>query len=354
MPRRDIIVIGASAGGVEAVAQVVAGLPADLPAAVFVVVHVSPHHRSRLPEILSRYGPLPTAHAWHGDPIVPGRIYLAPPDRHLVLAPGRMELNRAPRENRTRPAVDPLFRTAARAYGPRVAAVILSGTQGDGTAGMMAVKAYGGVTIAQDPEEALYGGMVRRAIEYVELDHIAPVREIGALLASLSRSDGANEGGAVMEPMDQATPAAIDRDFRQQIDGERDGQTAVLACPECGGVLWQLEQGRLLQFHCHVGHVYSPEVLLAEKSESLEEALWSAVRTLVEKSTLTRQLAERLRRDGFGARAADVEEQAELDRKHAEILRELIVSLPSPTSQAYEVEEILDGAGRERERDPEE
>jgi two-component system, chemotaxis family, protein-glutamate methylesterase/glutaminase len=340
---RDIIVIGASAGGLQALIELVKGFPPDLPAAVFVVMHVTPHHRSSLAQILTRSGPLPARLAEHGAPIVPGNIYVAPPDYHLVLREGAMELSRSARENRTRPAADPLFRSAASAYGRRVAGVILSGTMGDGTIGLMAIKGYGGVTIVQDPDELLYSGMARSAIQNAEIDYVLPVREISSRLAMLAQPNETPEEETPMSTTPQDPDRIIDQDFSEQIEGRRAGETAMYSCPECGGVLWQMNAQKVLQFRCHVGHTYSPELLLVEKSELLEAALWSAVRTLVEKSTLTRQLAARLAADGDEDRAASILEQAELDQKHIQIIRDTILGTsPNPVSQGYQVAEAYD------------
>jgi two-component system, chemotaxis family, protein-glutamate methylesterase/glutaminase len=350
MPARDIVVVGASAGGLQALMELVKGFPPDLPAAVFVVMHVTPYHRSSLPQILSRSGPLPAQHAEHGAPIERGRIYVAPPDYHLLVREGMMELARTARENRTRPAADPLFRSAARAYGPRVAGVILSGTMGDGTVGMMVVKGYGGVTLVQDPGEVLYDGMARRAIEYADIDYVLPVREISSRVASLASPDERPEEDTTMSTTYQDPDAIIQRDLAEQVEGRRAGDTAVYSCPDCGGVLWQMEAGKVVQFRCHVGHTYSPELLLVQKSETLEAALWAAVRTLVEKSTLTRQLAARLEAEGDADRAAEVAQQAELDQQHISIIRDTIIGAsPNPVTQGYRVAGAVGEPGAEHE-----
>jgi len=326
MPTRDIVVVGASAGGVEALIDLVRGLPADLPAAVFVVMHVPAYGVSRLPEILRRSGPLPAAHARDGETIVPGRIYVAPPDRHLLVRLGQIDLSRGPRENHSRPAIDPLFRTAARAYGPRVVGVILSGALYDGSAGLLAVKARGGLAIVQDPGEAAVDSMPRSALRLVEADHILSATAIGATLASLATVPAASDGGTMATTDDDELIAeVIEADFAAQAEDRRVDQETLYTCPDCGGVMWQADAGPALRFRCHVGHAYTPEVLLSQKSEELEAALWSCIRLLKERSTLSRQTARRVAVHS----SERVDEQAQRDEEHAQILRELLESLPS-------------------------
>jgi two-component system chemotaxis response regulator CheB len=205
MPGHDIIVIGFSAGGVDALVRLVQGLPSNLPAALFVVHHFPASAVSVLPSILSRAGALPATHATDREPIECGRIYVAPPDRHLLLNNGRILVTRGPRENGHRPAIDPLFRTAAKAHGSRVIGVLLSGTMDDGTAGLMAIKRSGGMVVVQDPRDALYGGMPASAIEQVEVDHIVPASDLAPLLIRL-----VNEPGAEREGSDQLVLAGVD------------------------------------------------------------------------------------------------------------------------------------------------
>ncbi len=205
MPARDIVVVGGSAGGIEALVSLVAGLPVDVPCALFVVVHITPHATSRLPEILDRAGPLPVRHAEDGDAIVPGQIYVAPPDHHLLVHRNRVELTRGPRENRSRPAIDPLFRSAARAYGPQVIGVVLSGALYDGAAGLLAIKSRGGLAIVQDPADALIDSMPRSALRVVVADEVLPAAAIGPAIARLAL----NGGEAPMpDQTDQLTPVA--------------------------------------------------------------------------------------------------------------------------------------------------
>lgn len=190
----DIIAIGTSAGGVEALKTLVSGFPPDLAASIFVVLHVSPSYPSVLPDILTRFGPLPAVHARNGDAILPGRIYVAPPDHHLTMEPGFIRTVRGPRENGHRPAVDPLFRAAARTYGPRAVGVVLTGALDCGTAGLMSIKAHGGVAIVQDPNEALSPEMPQNAIKHVRVDHVLPLAKISSLLAGAGWKGGGGDG----------------------------------------------------------------------------------------------------------------------------------------------------------------
>src|SRR5918994_5075794 len=323
MPHHDIVVIGGSAGGIPALTTLVQGLPRDLPAALFVVVHIPPYSVSRLPQILSRSGPLYATHAVDGEPIQPGHIYVAPPDRHLLVRQGRIALSRGPRENHSRPAIDPLFRSAARAYGSRVIGVVLSGALYDGSMGLLAIKTRGGMAIVQDPREASVDSMPRRAIERAAADHILPVAEIAAALTDLVQQPVMAQGANTMVntiDAEERLEAVIAEDFVEQANNGRPEETTLFTCPDCGGVLWQGGEGPVLRFRCHVGHAFAPELLLSQKSEELETALWSSLRLLKEKATLTLQLANRTRTSGNGKTAAQAAEriadQAKLDERH--------------------------------------
>jgi two-component system, chemotaxis family, protein-glutamate methylesterase/glutaminase len=343
MPGRDIIVVGASDGGVEALIALTGELPADLQAAVFVVLHTSPYRPGRLPGILGHGTPLPVAFARDGEPIRNGRIYVAPPDYHLLVRDGTVALSHGPMENGTRPSIDPLFHSAARAYGPRVVAVILSGAPGDGTAGMIAVKEHGGVGLVQIPGEAEFAQMPLSAIRRAGPDHVLPVMEIGETLVRLAGEPAPTRGGtAMMDSIERAT-ALIRDDLVALSEGRKgDGQT-IYSCPDCGGMLWQTDGDGANQFRCHVGHTSSPEHLLVQKTEDLEKALWSCVRTLTEKATLTRQLAARVRAEGRVEAAERVEEWASLDEAHGRLIREsLLEATPNPTSQLIEIQRALE------------
>jgi two-component system, chemotaxis family, protein-glutamate methylesterase/glutaminase len=346
MAQRDIIVIGASAGGIAALTTLLSTLPPDFPAALFVVVHIPPSTVSRLPEILSRAGPLLAAHAQHGEAIAPGRIYVAPPDRHLLIRPGWVELIRGPRENHTRPAIDPLFRSAARAYGPRVIGIVLSGALYDGSMGLLAVKTRGGVALVQDPQDAAFESMPQSALRTVEADVVVPVAEMARVLMALVQDAVPDEGGLPMIDEDERMEAVVAADFAEQASDGRAEETTIYTCPDCGGVLWQDGAGSRLRFRCHVGHAYAPELLLSQKSEELEAALWSSLRLLKEKATLTRQLAARTRAGGDGGtrvRMADgIAEQAELDERYVRAIQDLLETTPSPLDQTAIVLQTLD------------
>jgi two-component system chemotaxis response regulator CheB len=339
MSTRDIIVLGASMGGVEALKQLVRRLSPQLPASLFITHHIARHYESRLADILSRAGPLPAHSARDDEPFQPGHIYIAPADRHLVLEPGRLRLTHGPRENLFRPAIDPLFRSAARHYGPRVAAVLLTGGMGDGAAGLLAVRNAGGVAIVQDPDEAFNAGMPRHALEVDGADHVLPLAEIAPMLERLARQSAPPlETTAVTDPLNHMSEV-VNQDMAAQAQNERLATPSVYSCPECGGVLWQVDQQELVRFRCHVGHVYHAESLLADQAAVLEAALWTAVRGFRERATLSRQLSEGERRKGKEEAADRYSDQAELaERQGDSILKHLLdpetgVFPPSPVKE---------------------
>jgi two-component system chemotaxis response regulator CheB len=314
--KHDVIVIGASAGGVEAISRVVADLPRDLKASVLIVLHIS-RGKSLLPEILTRAGRLPASHPADGEPLEYGRIYVAPPDRHLVVEPGLVRVVHTASENGLRPAVDPLFRSAARTYGPRVVAVVLTGTLDDGTAGIAAVKEAGGVTIAQDPAEASSPGMPTSAIATGLIDHVLSIRDVPLLLAALTEEETRGSMGSADTPHLRAIESDLGVMPLAIRPEDRPGQPSVITCPECHGTLWESEENRVLRFRCRVGHVYSPESLAAAQTDEVDRALWVALRTLEERAAMAHRLAERGRQrqhhwvdKAFTARALDTERDA--------------------------------------------
>ena len=323
MADHDIVVVGASAGGVEALVQLTRSLPDELPAAVFVVLHVPSTGTSALPDILTRQGKLPAAHVKNGEPIELGRIYVAPPDHHVLLRTGHVHLARGPRENGHRPAVDPLFRSAAREYASRVIGVVLSGALDDGTAGLGAIKLRGGLAVVQEPTDALYPGMPGSALAHVEADHLSPAASMGALLARLTREPAAKVPSPA--PADMNVEVEVEGFSLEAMEGEHPGRPSGFSCPDCNGVLWEIRDGRLERFRCRVGHAWSPESLLTHQSEGLEAALWIALRSLEERAALSRRLAEPARRRGHLITATRFEEQANEAQQAARLVRNLLV-----------------------------
>lgn len=261
-----LVVVGGSAGALGGLLDLAAGLPSGFPAAVLVVVHIPPDQPSVLPDLLHRAGPLIAKPAEDGERLQGGHIYVAPPDHHLLARHTTLSLSRGPRENRSRPSIDVLFRSAAYSHGPRAAGVVLSGMQDDGTSGLWAVKQFGGTAIVQRPEEAEYQDMPLNAIRQVEVDDILPVREIAARLGSWAGTLGASEVGAREErgSVDQAERrrlgvelgiAGEDTAFEAGILNH--GPLSPFTCPDCHGVMVQIREGHLTRFRCHTGHAFT-------------------------------------------------------------------------------------------------
>lgn len=305
----DVVVIGASAGGLEVLLGLVGELPAGLPAAVFVTAHTAPGFVGQLPDLLSRRGPLRASHAVHGEAIEHGRIYIAPSDNQLYVRPGFVEVVRGPAENGHRPAVDPLFRTASWAYGPRVIGVVLSGYQDCGTAGMMSVRARGGIAIAQAPGSAVAAEMPSNVIERAGVDHIVEPAELAGLLVKLVNQHAASKAPEV--------PQSI-----RSLEGDGPTRPAELVCPLCHGVLSATKVGSFEHFRCHVGHTFSRELLAQHQGEELERALWAAVRALEESSTLSKRLATSERDLDLQRRFSD---KAATLSSHAETIRGVLL-----------------------------
>jgi two-component system, chemotaxis family, protein-glutamate methylesterase/glutaminase len=346
MPGHDIVVVGFSAGGIEPLQQLVADLPRDFPASIFVVHHFPPMSITALPSILTRSGSLTAAHPVDGDEILPGRIYVARPDHHLLIGDNRVLVTTGPREHGHRPAIDPLFRTAARCFGPRVIGVILSGTLDDGTAGLLAVKQAGGLAVVQDPEDAAYPGMALSAIRNVPVDYVAPAAELGALLDRLARLPAPEAPGvSCTELTDLPDPEPAVAGTAALRTGHPPGAPSPVVCPDCGGVLWETQNGGVLHFRCHVGHAYTAETLLSSQSDALESALWRAVRALEEKAELSNRLASRSRDRGMLRASAQFESAARSAEKGSDMIRGALLN--GPTREALETPteaaEIEDG-----------
>ncbi|WP_394846062.1 chemotaxis protein CheB [Pendulispora brunnea] len=301
--------IGASTGGVRALLDVVSRLPADLAAAVFVVLHEHPLHQSRLPQLLASRGTLQASHALHGDTIVPGHIYVAPPDNHLMLGRGVVRVLRGPKESGHRPAVDALFRTAAASYGPRVIGIILTGQLDCGTAGMLSIKARGGVGIVQNPHEAEARSMPQSALDHATIDHVATLEELPALITRLV-SEPAGEA-----PAGQVSPALM------RFEGKERGTPAMFVCPECQGTVSEASLGDFTVFRCHTGHSFTLESIDTEQANEVERALWAAVRALEEGATMSKRLAS----TAAGDLREKFIEKAHAQARNAKVVRDLIL-----------------------------
>jgi two-component system chemotaxis response regulator CheB len=272
-----------------------------------------------LSQILSRLTPLPVAFGETGDPLEPGRIYVARPDYHLIVTPGGLRVVHGPRENGFRPAIDPLFRTAGREFGSRVIGVVLSGALGDGAYGLSVIKHHGGIAIVQDPEDAIVPSLPLNAIKYVDVDHVLPARDIAGIIAHLTSPDEEPEGGVEMpRRKNELEPQLLSQDTEVAEMQQLFGPPSALTCPDCGGALWEVQEGRVLRYQCHVGHQYVPESLEEGQRDAIDGALWSAVRVLEEHAALKMRMADRAAAgglttvsEGFAEGARDAHEQAQ-------------------------------------------
>ena len=323
MSNRDIVVIGASSGGIEALRTLAGGLRADFAGSIFVVLHTGPGAPGVLQAILGRAGPVPAVYAHDKEKIQSGKIYIAPADRHMLLEPGMICLSRGPKENRFRPAIDPLFRSAAEVYGPRVVGVILTGALDDGTAGLWAIKKLGGTAVVQDPKDAMFPSMPENALKYVSVDHCVSVTEMPALLMDLTTKPAERKGVVEvpnhlnLEVRIAKQDPAIEHDIREI--WEKSSYT----CPECHGVLLQLEEGGRERFRCHTGHAFSADNLLTSLTERVEESLWTTIRNIEESVLLMRHLARHLK-DHDPRNAKEFLKKADEAEKRSEMVRQAV------------------------------
>jgi two-component system chemotaxis response regulator CheB len=341
--RRDLVVIGASAGGIDAIRAIVAGLGRDFPAAICAVIHTAAESPGVLDKIIAAVGTLKAVTVRTTERIRPGTVYVSPPDHHLIVEPSVARATRGPRENRFRPAVDPLFRSAAQTYGPRAIGVILTGGLDDGTAGLWAIKQLGGVAIVQDPANALAASMPQNALAHVDVDHCLPLERIAPLLRSLVDEDIAEQGGyTVPEPMRIEVKIAGEA-APLEAGVEKLGDPSTYACPECHGVLRSVKEGDRVRFRCHTGHAYSMEALISEFDSAIDTALWTSVRALQEKVILFRSLAEDARHMRDDALARSLATRADETLRRAELVR--IATLAAPDAEGV-VETPLPPAAR--------
>jgi two-component system chemotaxis response regulator CheB len=317
--KRDTIVIGASSGGLEALQQVVRGLPGDLPAAVFIVLHMG--MRSHLAEILERQTALAVKPAESGAPIRPGVITVAQPGQHLLIHDHHVLLRRGPRENLARPAIDPLFRTAACSRGGRVIGVVLSGSLSDGTAGLGAIKRCGGLALVQDPADAAVPAMPESALRHMAVDFTLSAAEIGGTLSRLS----AEPAAATPEiPLDLRLEAMISTQEIASMElDEKLGKLSPFTCPECNGALWEMDDDTMLRFRCHVGHAFTAETILSARAADVDKMIETLLRSHVERAALARRLANKERSLQNNSLATQFEKRAEEYDQDAQLMRRL-------------------------------
>lgn len=328
MQKRNIVVVGASAGGFQAIKQFISALPADLDAAIFIVWHMSPDVKGVMPQVLNRLRTLTAHNARDNEPIRTGQIYIAPPDHHLQVEKDVVRITRGPKENRFRPAVDPLFRSAAYAFGARVIGIILSGALDDGTAGLWTVKQYGGIAIVQDPNDAEVPSMPENALRSVPVDYILPVAKMAEVVISLVR-----------EEVSETKPPATKHDERVQTEiniamEHQDldhkifefGELSPYTCPECHGVLTSLVEGGRMRFRCHTGHAFSADSLIASVTESIEESLWSAIRNIQESVMLLNHMGDHFAEVNQPKLAAMYFQKATEANNRANIVRQAVMS----------------------------
>jgi two-component system, chemotaxis family, protein-glutamate methylesterase/glutaminase len=318
MSNRDILAIGTSAGGVQALLFLVRKFRGDLPASVLVTIHLPSYSPSFLDDLLNRSGPLPARFARDGERLEKGVIYIAPPDRHLIVEDRRLGLGEGPRENNARPAIDPMLRSAAVCCGSRTIGVVLTGTMGDGASGLWAVREAGGVTVVQDPSDALFSEMPLAAIARAVPHYVTKLEDMPALFDSLVR-----ERADAPRP----TPPNLGYEVRIAKGGSEGmdrmatiGRRSVLACPDCGGVMWEIEEGGLSRYRCHVGHTYTGEMMSLALDESLRRALASARRALAERVALARRLHRQALASGHSLLARSWLDQAEEFERELDII----------------------------------
>jgi len=344
---RDIVAIGTSAGGVEAVRSIGAQLPADLPAAVLVVIHISGQFRSVFDQVLSRTGPLPASFATEGESIKHGRIYIAPAECHLLCDGQRLTLGTGPRENGTRPAIDPLFRSLALCCGPRTIGIVLTGTLGDGAAGLQTLGACGGLTVVQDPSDAVFSEMPATAMNRIRPDHVSRLADLPSLIEQLVRQPAGKEvpvpdflkyeveiaasGRANMKATDHAK--ATDRIKAMDQAGRR----SVLTCPDCSGVLWEIEDGDIIRYRCHVGHAYTAEAMSLATDDGLRHALGSALRALDERGALAQRMQSDASGRGRKQVAGDWARKAKEFEAEADVIRNAVKKMDGIASRSMHV-----------------
>jgi two-component system chemotaxis response regulator CheB len=332
MAHRDIIAIGASAGGVEALRRLMSQLPGDLDAAVLVTMHLAEDYVSGLDRILTRSGSLPVRFARGGEKVESGHVYLAPARGHLLLgADRRIELGHGPRENNARPAIDPMFRSIALCCGSRAIGVVLSGMLGDGAAGLLALKQGGGTTVVQEPSDAAFSDMPAHALQHTQPDHVVTLAALPALLRKLVQ----NPAGKPVAPGERLRmEVEIARSGHSNMsEMDRIGRRSVLACPDCHGVMWEIDEGELIRYRCHVGHAYTAESMRHAIDENLTQALASALRALDERVAIADKLRDKAIADQHTRSVEWWQRRVDETRREAEIIREAILRMERVTGE---------------------
>jgi two-component system, chemotaxis family, protein-glutamate methylesterase/glutaminase len=322
MANRDIVAIGTSAGGVEALLYLAKQFPSDFPAVVLITIHVPNDFRSGLDELLTRAGPLPASFGSEGDPLRPSRIYLAPADRHLIAEDDRLTLGTGPPENWARPAIDPMLRSVAICCGSRAIGLVLTGTMGDGASGLHAISDCGGIAVVQDPSEAAFSEMPLRALNQANPHYVVGLSEIPSLLANLVHQPA---GDPMPIPERLKFEVKVAKGGGSSIEElEQIGRRSVLSCPECGGVMWEIEEGDLLRYRCHVGHALSSEAMSTGITDKVREALYVALRALDEQAALADKLHRRASVQGHNLMTAQWVQNKEQTDRQREVIQTAI------------------------------
>jgi two-component system chemotaxis response regulator CheB len=321
MSKKNIIAIGASTGGFEALKHILKNLPSDFPAPILVTLHIGAHE-SILPELLSPHTPLVVRHARDRDLIEPGVVLIAPPDHHLLTEAGSVRLSHGPKENHVRPAIDPMFRSVAYGFQEAVIGIVLTGNLDDGSVGLQAIKAYGGTAIVQDPAEARASSMPLSAMQYMKVDYCLPIDGIAKTLCNLIEQPAkslhvpVNAEWVEIENRIMSSGPAME-------DLKKIAQSSSYTCPECHGTLWEVNEASPQRFRCHTGHSYTARSLVDAQNQGVEEALWAAIRALQEKESLLKQFADNARRSNRDEMEAEYIAAARLSRQNAETLRRI-------------------------------
>ena len=338
-----IIVIGASSGGFDVIRTIVKNLPPDLNASIFIVWHMSPDIRSVLPHMLNKVNKIYAAHAHDREEILPNRIYIAPPDHHLLVEEGYVRVTHGPKENRFRPAVDPLFRSAAYAYGDRVIGIVLSGALDDGTAGLWAIKNYGGTTVVQDPKDAEVSSMPENALQQVEIDYCLPAAELAGLLVRL-QAEKTQKSKVVEEDQTKAEIQIAAENSALAMEVFKNGKLTEFTCPDCHGVLSKIIEGKMIRYRCHTGHAFSADTLLATITENIEASMYNAIRGIDESVLLLNHLGDHFAEANNTRLAAMYFRKAKEAGERSELIRKAVFDHEQLSKEAL-AQQAINGNG---------